>query len=70
MQIEPEEVDWRDIAKRRWPLCKIEGNGPFVAMLRRGAIVYLFRTVFERSTGAPPNSEFVTLHQRKREHPN
>jgi len=46
---------------------KIEGNGPFVAMPRGQATVYLFQTVYERSTSAPPNSEFVTLHQRKLE---
>ncbi len=28
------EVDWRAIARERWPLYKIEGDGPFVAMPR------------------------------------
>jgi hypothetical protein len=67
---EDPEVDWRAIAVKRWPMRKIEGNGPFVAIPRGTASVYLFQTVFERSTSAPPNSELVTLLQRKLERPN
>jgi hypothetical protein len=55
------EVDWRAIAQDRWPMSKIEGEGPFVAMPRGDATVYLFTTLLERSTGAPPNSKLVTL---------
>ena len=62
------EVDWRAIARERWPLYKIEGDGPFVAIPRGEGAVYLFRTVLERSTGGPPNSQLLTLRplERKR----
>ncbi len=55
------EVDWRAIARERWPLYKIEGEGPFVAMPRGEDTVHLFRTVLERTRGAPPNSRLLTL---------
>ena len=55
------EVNWRVIAKERWPLYKIEGDGPFVAMPRGEGTVYLFSTILERTTGAPPNSQLLTL---------
>ncbi len=60
------EVDWKAIARKRWPLFKIQGDGPFVAIPRGGDTVYLFETVFERTTHAPPNSEFVTLRPPER----
>jgi hypothetical protein len=60
------EVDWRAIAKDRWPMSKIEGEGPFVAIPRGDATVYLFATLLERSTGAPPNSKLVTLRAPSR----
>ena len=65
---EDAEVNWRAIARERWPLYKIEGDGPFVAMPRGEGTVYLFRTVLERSTGGPPNSQLLTLRppERKR----
>lgn len=56
------EVDWRAIAQDRWPMSKIEGDGPFVAMPRGEASVYLFTTLLERSTSAPPNSKLLKLH--------
>ena len=55
------EVDWRAIAQARWPLCKIQGDGPFVALPRGKGTVYLFRTIFERTKRAPPNSQLLTL---------
>ena len=63
---EKPEVEWRAIAKERWPLYKIEGDGPFVAMPRGEGTVYLFSTVLERTTGAPPNSRLVNLSERAR----
>ena len=63
---EKPEVDWRAIAKERWPLYKIEGDGAFVAMPRGEGTVYLFSTVLERTTGAPPNSRLLTLSERAR----
>ena len=58
---ESTKVDWRAIAEKRWPMHKIRGDGPFVAMPRGEATVYLFSTVLERSTGAPPSSRLLTL---------
>jgi hypothetical protein len=63
---EDAEVDWRAIARERWPLFKIEGNGPFVAIPRGEGTVYLFSTLFARTKGAPPNSQLVTLRPRER----
>ena len=63
---EKAEVDWRAIAQERWPLYKIEGDGAFVAMPRGEGTVYLFSTVLERTTGAPPNSRLLTLSERAR----
>ncbi len=60
------EVDWRAIAQARWPLCKIHGDGPFVAMPRGQGTVYLFRTILERTKGAPPNSQLLTLRPMER----
>jgi hypothetical protein len=61
-----DEVDWRAIAQGRWPLYKIKGDGPFVAMPRGEGTVYLFRTILERTTDAPPNSQFLTLRPAER----
>lgn len=58
---ESAKTDWRASAQKRWPLHKIEGDGPFVAMPRGEATVYLFSTILERSTDAPPNSRLLTL---------
>lgn len=55
------EVDWRAIARERWPMFKIQGDGPFVALPRGKGTVYLFSGLFERTRAAPPNSEFLTL---------
>jgi hypothetical protein len=44
------KADWRASAQKRWPLHKIEGDGPFVAMPRGEATVYLFSTILKRST--------------------
>lgn len=55
------EVEWRAIAQDRWPMNKIEGDGPFVAIPRGEGTVYLFTTLLERSTSAPPNSKLMTL---------
>jgi hypothetical protein len=55
------EADWKAIARKWWPLFKIRGEGPFVALPRGEGTVYLFSTVLERTTHAPPNSEFLTL---------
>jgi len=54
-------VDWKAIAGKRWPLFKIQGDGPFVAIPRGEGTVCLFSTVLERSMHAPPNSRFLTL---------
>ena len=58
---EDAEVDWRAIAQVRCPLCEIYGDGPFAAMPRGEGKVYLFRTIFERTKRAPPNSQLLTL---------
>jgi hypothetical protein len=58
---EDTEVDWKALARKRWPLFKIEGEGPFVAIPRGEGTVYLFSAILERNTHAPPNSEFLTL---------
>jgi hypothetical protein len=63
---EDAHVDWQAIARQRWPLSEIQGDGPFVALPRGQGTVYLFNTVLERSTGAPPNSRLVTLRAPKR----
>jgi len=55
------EVDWLAIARKRWPLFEIRGDGPFVAVSRGKDTVSLFSSVFERTGAAPPNSEFLTL---------
>jgi hypothetical protein len=55
---EDAHVDWPGIARQRWPLSEIRGDGPFVALPRGQGTVYLFNTVLERSTGAPLNSRF------------
>ncbi len=60
------ETDWKAIARKRWPLFEIQGDGPFVAIPRGEGKVCLFGTVLERSTQAPPNSEFLTLHPPER----
>jgi len=49
-----------DFARERWPVLDIQGDGPFVAVpLGQGTVCSLW-TVIERSTHAPPNSQFVT----------
>ena len=48
------EVDWKAVARKRWPLSKIQGDGPFVAIPRGEGTVCLFSTVLERTTYAPP----------------
>jgi hypothetical protein len=63
---EDAQVDWQAIARQRWPLSEIRGDGPFVALPRGQGTVYLFNTVLERSTGAPPNSRLLTLRAPKR----
>lgn len=63
---EDARVDWQAIARQRWPLSEIRGDGPFVALPRGQGTVYLFNTVLERSTGAPPNSRLLTLRAPKR----
>jgi len=55
------KVDWKAIARKRWPLFKIQGEEPFVAIPRGEGSVFSFTTALERSTHAPPNSEFLTL---------
>jgi hypothetical protein len=60
------EVQWRAIAQDRWPMNKIEGDGPFVAIPRGEGTVYLFTTLLERSTSAPPNSQLMTLRAPSR----
>jgi hypothetical protein len=54
---------WKAIARKRWPQSKIQGDGPFVAIPRGEGTVCLFSTALERTTHAPPNSRFLTLHQ-------
>ncbi|MGH2510635.1 MAG: hypothetical protein ACRDHZ_24950 [Ktedonobacteraceae bacterium] len=44
--------DWHAIAQERWPLYKIEGDGPFVAMPRGEGRVFVrhdSRTVYWRA---------------------
>jgi hypothetical protein len=60
------EMQWRAIAQDRWPMNKIEGDGPFVAIPRGEGTVYLFSTLLERSTSAPPNSKLMTLRAPSR----
>lgn len=60
------DVDWRAIARERWPLFKIQGDGPFVALPRGEGTVYLFSTAYKRTKGAPVNSEFLTLRPPER----
>lgn len=55
------EVDWRAIARNRWPMYKIRGHGSFAAMPRGEGTIYLFNTVFERTRHAPPHLQFLTL---------
>ena len=55
------EVDWKALARKRWPLFEIQGEGPFVAITRGEGTVRLFSTVIERTTHTPHNSQFVTL---------
>ncbi len=63
---EDTKTNWKAIAQKRWPLFKVQGDGPFVAIPRGEGIVHLFSTVLERSTHAPPNSEFLTLRPPER----
>jgi hypothetical protein len=60
------DVEWRAIAQDRWPMNKIEGDGPFVAIPRGEGTVYLFTTLLERSTSAPRNSQLTTLRAPSR----
>lgn len=60
------EVDWKAIARKRWPLFKIQGDGPFVAIPRGESTICLFSTVLERTMHAPSNSRFLTLRRSER----
>jgi hypothetical protein len=60
------EVDWKAMARKRWPLFEIQGDGPFVAIPRGEGTVCLFSTVLERTTHAPPDSRFLTLRPPER----
>lgn len=60
------ELDWKAIARERWPLFKIQGDGLFVALPRGEGTVCLFTTVLERTTQAPPSSRFLTLRPPER----
>jgi len=55
------EDDWRAIARNRWPMFTIVGDGPFVAVSRGSGTVHLFNTILERTTHAPTHSELLTL---------